>query len=111
MVNVGFWQGNTHIRIHTPDMVAFHDSNDQQDAPAESEPIISELTRYPCTTARRRITDKTILANRPDIVMHDRKEKTCLLIIISVPDDTNIMLKETEKISKNKDLEFEISRL
>ncbi|XP_016396229.1 uncharacterized protein LOC107730001 [Sinocyclocheilus rhinocerous] len=29
IVNVGFWQGNTHIRIHTPDMVAYHDSDPQ----------------------------------------------------------------------------------
>lgn len=29
IVNVGFWQGNTHIRIHTPDVVAYHDSNPQ----------------------------------------------------------------------------------
>ncbi len=57
------------------------------------------------------VTDRTILANRPDIVLHDKIEKTCLLIDIAVPDDTNIMLKETEKISKYKDLEFEISRM
>lgn len=29
VVNVGFWQGNTHIRIHTPDVVAYHDSNEK----------------------------------------------------------------------------------
>ncbi len=29
IVNVGFWQGNTHIKIHTPDVVAYHDSNTQ----------------------------------------------------------------------------------
>lgn len=29
IVNVGFWQGNTSIRIHTPDVVAYHDSNPQ----------------------------------------------------------------------------------
>ncbi|KAF4103869.1 hypothetical protein G5714_014856 [Onychostoma macrolepis] len=29
IVNVGFWQGNTHIKIHTPDVVAYHDSNPQ----------------------------------------------------------------------------------
>jgi len=28
------------------------------------------------------ITDGTILANRPDTVQHDNKEKTCLLIDI-----------------------------
>lgn len=29
IVNVGFWQGNTHIKIHTPDVVAYHDSDPQ----------------------------------------------------------------------------------
>ncbi|RXN38039.1 GTPase IMAP family member 7 [Labeo rohita] len=29
IVNVGFWQGNTHITINTPDVVAYHDSNPQ----------------------------------------------------------------------------------
>ncbi|RXN21997.1 pumilio -like protein [Labeo rohita] len=29
IVNVGFWQGNTHIMINTPDVVAYHDSNPQ----------------------------------------------------------------------------------
>ncbi|ROL43546.1 hypothetical protein DPX16_13477 [Anabarilius grahami] len=29
IVNVGFWQGNTHVKIQTPDVVAYHDSNPQ----------------------------------------------------------------------------------
>ncbi|RXN08064.1 pumilio -like protein [Labeo rohita] len=29
IVNVGFWQGNTHITINTPDVVAYRDSNPQ----------------------------------------------------------------------------------
>jgi len=57
------------------------------------------------------ITDRTIQANRPDIVLHNKNEKTCMLIDIAVPNDSNIMLKETEKISKYKDLEIEISRM
>ena len=57
------------------------------------------------------ITDKKILANRPDVVIHDRKSKTCMLIDASVPDDKNIALKEAEKISKYKDLEIEINRM
>lgn len=57
------------------------------------------------------ITDRTILANRPDIVLHDKQKNTCLLIDISVPDDANIILKESEKISKYKDLEIEVNRM
>ncbi len=29
VVNVGFWQGNTYVKIHTPEVVAYHDSNEQ----------------------------------------------------------------------------------
>jgi hypothetical protein len=46
------------------------------------------------------ITDRAILANRPVIVLHDKKEKTCLLIDITLPGDSNVNTKETEKLSK-----------
>ncbi len=29
VVNVGFWQGNTYVKIHTPEFVAYHDNNEQ----------------------------------------------------------------------------------
>jgi hypothetical protein len=42
------------------------------------------------------ITDRTILANWPDIILHDKKEKTCLLIDITILDDAKVKTKETE---------------
>jgi hypothetical protein len=57
------------------------------------------------------ITDRTIRANQPDIVLHDKKENTCLLITIAIPDDSNVNTKETEKLSKYKELEIEVSRM
>lgn len=57
------------------------------------------------------ITDREIGANRPDIVLHNRAERTCLLIDIAIPDDNNITVKEAEKISKYKDLQIEIQRM
>jgi hypothetical protein len=33
-----------------------------------------------------------------------KKEETCLLINIDIPDDSNVNTKETEKLSKWKDL-------
>ena len=55
------------------------------------------------------ITDWKILANQPDIVLCDKKEKTCLLIHLARPDDSNINTNDTKKLSKYKDLEIEVS--
>jgi hypothetical protein len=33
------------------------------------------------------VTERTVLANRPDIVMHDKEENNCLLIDIAISDD------------------------
>ena len=51
-------------------------------------------------------TDRKILAYRPDTVLHDKKGKTSLLIDIATPGDANFNAKETEKLSKYKDLEI-----
>jgi hypothetical protein len=59
----------------------------------------------------RVITDRTIPANRPDVALHDKKENTCLLIDIATPSDSNINTKDTEKLSKYKDLDIEVSRM
>ena len=50
-------------------------------------------------------TDRTITANRPDIIVKDSVNFTCKLIDMTVPSDRNIALKEIEKKSKYKDLE------
>ena len=56
-------------------------------------------------------TDRTIQANRPDIIVKDGQSKTCLLIDMSVPTDQNIAVKEFDKLSKYKDLEIEVQKL
>jgi hypothetical protein len=56
-------------------------------------------------------TDREIKANRPDIVIKDHNNKTCLLIDMTIPSDRNVGLKEFEKLSKYKDLELEIQRM
>ena len=53
-------------------------------------------------------TDREIKANRPDIVIKDKQEKSCLLIDMSIPTEKNTSVKVTEKLSKYKDLEIEI---
>jgi hypothetical protein len=40
-----------------------------------------------------------------------KREKTCLLIDMTTPDDSNIDTEDTEKLSKCKDLEIDISRM
>jgi hypothetical protein len=52
------------------------------------------------------ITDGTILADRPDVELHGKQEKTCLLIDIALLVDSNVNTKETEKLSRYKHLEI-----
>ena len=56
-------------------------------------------------------TDRTITANRPDVIVKDSVNSTCTLIDMTVPSDRNIALKKNEKKSKYKDLELEIQRI
>ena len=56
-------------------------------------------------------TDGTIAANTPDIVLKNKKDKTCLLIDMTTPLDTNTLVKTTEKLTKYKDLEIEVERM
>ena len=46
--------------------------------------------------------DREIKANRPDIMVKEKKERRCMLIDIAIL---------TEKLSKYKDLEIEINRM
>ena len=56
-------------------------------------------------------TDRTIQANRPDIVVKDLLGNVCYLIDMSVPSDKNVSSKTFEKLSKYKDLEIEIGKM
>ena len=44
-------------------------------------------------------TDRTIQANRPDIAVKNHNDKTCFLIDMPVPSDTNVSLKIFEKLT------------
>uniref|UniRef100_A0A0L8IIX8 Uncharacterized protein n=1 Tax=Octopus bimaculoides TaxID=37653 RepID=A0A0L8IIX8_OCTBM len=52
-------------------------------------------------------------SNRPDIIWKDSKQKSCLLIDMTVPVDIdiNISVKTYQKLSKYKDLETEIGKM
>jgi hypothetical protein len=42
-------------------------------------------------------TDREVRANRPDIIIKNKKEKTCTLVDVAIPADRNIVQKEAEK--------------
>ena len=56
-------------------------------------------------------TDKEIKAKTPDITIKDKKEKTCIMIDMSIPSERNVSIKEVEKLSIYKDLEIEVTKM
>ena len=56
-------------------------------------------------------TDRTITANRPEIVIKDSMNSTSKPIDMAIPSDRNIALREMEKKSKYQDLELEIQKM
>ena len=48
---------------------------------------------------------------KPDIIIKDKQEKTCMLIAMTIPSDRNTSVKVAEKLSKYKDLEIEITKM
>jgi hypothetical protein len=56
-------------------------------------------------------TDTQVTANRPDIIIKNKKEKTCTQIDVAVPADRNVVQKEAEKKLKYTSLCTEIQRM
>ena len=55
--------------------------------------------------------DREVIANRPDIIIKNKKEKTCKLIDVAIPADRNVVQKEVGKKLKYKSLCIEIQRM
>jgi len=55
--------------------------------------------------------DREVTANRSDIIIKNKKEKTCTLIDVAIPVDRNVVQKEMEKKLKYKSLCIEIQRM
>ena len=53
-------------------------------------------------------TDRTIPNNKPDIIIRDTEQRTCVLIDVAISGDRNEIEKEAEKILKYKDFAIEI---
>ena len=56
-------------------------------------------------------TDHVIEARRPDLVVVDKKERSCKIIDFAVPGDSRIEEKEKDKIEKYQDLRRELQRI
>ena len=56
-------------------------------------------------------TAREVIANRPDIIIKNKKEKTCTLIDVAIPADRNVVQKDAEKKLKYKSLCIEIQRM
>ena len=56
-------------------------------------------------------TDRTILNNKPDIIICDNEKGTCMLIDVAISGDRNVIKKEAEKVLKYKDLTIQIQRM
>jgi hypothetical protein len=56
-------------------------------------------------------TDREVLANRPAIIVKNKKDKTCLLIDVAIPSDKNVIQKKAEKKLKYKNLRIESQRM
>ena len=53
-------------------------------------------------------TDRDVTANRTEIIIKNKKEKTCTQIDVAIPADRNAVQKEAEKNLKYKSLCIEI---
>jgi hypothetical protein len=55
--------------------------------------------------------DRTFPNNKPDIMIRDNKQGTCMLIDAAIPGDRNVAKKETEKILEHEDFIIHIQRM
>ena len=56
-------------------------------------------------------TDHHIAHNKPDILIHDKKENNLLIIDIAIPSDYNVVAKRAEKLRNYTDLAIELKSI
>jgi hypothetical protein len=56
-------------------------------------------------------TDRTILNNKPDIIIRGNEKRTCMLIDAAILRDRNVFKKEVDSFLKYKNLTIEIQRM
>jgi hypothetical protein len=57
------------------------------------------------------VESREVLANRPDIIIKNKKDKIFLLIDVAIPWDRNVIQKESEKKLKYNNLSVEIQQM
>lgn len=55
--------------------------------------------------------DNVIEARRPDLIVVDKKNKSCIIIDVTIPGDCRVHEKEREKVEKYQNLKIELKRL
>ena len=56
-------------------------------------------------------TDRYTRHNKPDIIIHDKKSKSCQIIDVAIPLDQNVNMKIAEKLTKYKPLQVELTQM
>ena len=56
-------------------------------------------------------TEKTQEYSRPDIVVFEKENRSCKIIVVACPFDTQFLEKEREKVVKYQDLKYELKRI
>jgi hypothetical protein len=56
-------------------------------------------------------TDREVAANKPDIIIKHKKQKTCVLVDVEIPVYRNVTQKEAQKILKYKSLCIKIQQM
>ena len=51
---------------------------------------------------------REVIANRPDIIIKNKKDKTCTLIDVAIPADRNVVQNEAQKKLKYESLGIEM---
>lgn len=69
---------------------------------------VLENENWILTWDRTILTDQTVEANRPDIVLKDKKKKKVWLIDVAIPNNNNLKAKHAEKLSKYSQLAIAI---
>jgi len=60
--------------------------------------MVHKCQRFHCYVGHIDYHRSINISNRPDTALHDRKEKTCLLIDITIPDEPKVNKKELRKL-------------